>query len=147
MMRNNIKRTIRFIAVLLALIIVFPVNTLAAEPKASLYLSSYNVGIAAIGNGKVEIAFDVIATDYMDKIGAMSIYVYEAPDGISWEHVKTYYCETYTNMTAVNRMNYLSTVTYSGTAGKYYKAYVTIWAGKNGGGDTRYAWTAIRQAT
>lgn len=32
------------------------------------------------------------------------------------------------------KRNYCSYVSYQGAAGKYYKAYVCIWAGKNGGG-------------
>lgn len=34
-------------------------------------------------------------------------------------------------------------VSYQGIAGKYYKAYVCIWAGKNGSGDTRYMWATM----
>jgi hypothetical protein len=38
-------------------------------------------------------------------------------------------------------------VEYSGTIGRYYKAYVCVWAGKNGDGDTRYFWTPSEKAT
>ena len=37
--------------------------------------------------------------------------------------------------------NYIySHVSYQGSSSKTYKAYVCIWAGKNGSGDTRYMW-------
>lgn len=44
-------------------------------------------------------------------------------------------------------IHYSSHVDYQGIAGRYYKAYVTIWAGKDGGGDTRYFWTSVKTAT
>ena len=39
-----------------------------------------------------------------------------------------------------------ATLTYNGTAGKYYKAYVCIWGGKDGDGDTRYFWTSAKNS-
>ena len=38
---------------------------------------------------------------------------------------------------------YASSVDYSGTKGSSYRAYVTVWAGKNGDGDSREILTNI----
>jgi hypothetical protein len=38
-------------------------------------------------------------------------------------------------------------VEYSGTIGRYYKAYVCVWAGQDGEGDSRYFWTSPVKAT
>lgn len=40
-------------------------------------------------------------------------------------------------MLANDKDFYVSSVDYSGTEGHSYKAYVTIWAGKDGDGDSR----------
>jgi hypothetical protein len=36
-------------------------------------------------------------------------------------------------------------VDYEGVPGRYYKAYVQIWAGPEDGGDTRYIWTPVER--
>ena len=142
----------RVLSLVLALVMLFPVNVLAAQPegvspRASAYLSSYAVGIAAAGNGKVEITFDVVAMDYMDTLGALSIGVYESTDRENWTYIRSYRHENYTNMIDTNDISHFSTIMHNGTAGRYYMAYVTIWAGKDGGGDSRYIWTPVAQAT
>jgi len=38
-------------------------------------------------------------------------------------------------------------VEYAGTIGRYYKAQLAVWAGKDGDGDTRYFWTSSQKAT
>jgi hypothetical protein len=38
-------------------------------------------------------------------------------------------------------------IEYAGTIGRYYKANVSVWAGKDGDGDTRYFWTSPKKAT
>ena len=42
---------------------------------------------------------------------------------------------------------YGSHVDYQGVVGRYYKAYICIWSGKDGDGDTRYFWTGSTKAT
>ena len=49
-------------------------------------------------------------------------------------HGKTYLHDDYSSMLATNDFYHSSYVIYNGTDGKYYKAYVCIWAGKNGTG-------------
>ena len=49
----------------------------------------------------------------------------------------------YDSMLVYDDWTHTSYVSYQGTTGKQYKAYVCIWAGKNGGGDTRYMWATM----
>lgn len=72
----------------------------------------------------------------MDELGATMIVLREK-DGGSWKVVKTFlYTDSrYSNMLSSNRATYSSFVSYSGQSGKPY--YVTFWAGKDGGGDTK----------
>ena len=119
---------------------LFGVNAVAEDSystRASYYLDAYSAYIYAEGNGDIEIWFDVTGTGTMDEIGALSIILKESTDGSTWSTVQTYKHEDYSNMLGANEVFYTSHVDYSGVSGRYYKAYVTIWAGEDGNGDSR----------
>lgn len=152
MLKHGKTRLMKLIALLLVIALVTPLNARAMmadgiQPLASDYLDSYNTYVCAMGNGKLQIWFTVVGDTIMDEIGTLSIKLYESSDKSNWTRVKTYSHENYASMLIENDFFHSSYVSYNGTAGKYYKAYVCIWAGKDGGGDTRYMWTAIEQAT
>lgn len=137
---------------LIAFVLVFslftPCPALAAttelvQPYASSYLTAYNTYICDMGNGSLQIWFEVMGTDDMDEIGVLSIRLYESSDNVNWTRVKTYSHENYSSMLATDDFWHCSYVSYQGVAGRYYKAYVCIWAGKNGAGDTRYMWATM----
>lgn len=143
---------VRVIALLLVVGLTIPVGVNAAtvepiQPMASNYLDSYNTYICAMGSGKMQIWYTVVGDTDMDEIGTLSIFLYESSDQTNWTRVKTFLHEDYSSMLAENDWIHSSYVSYNGTAGKYYKAYVCIWAGKNGSGDTRYMWTPVERAT
>ena len=143
---------LRLVVILLVIALATPIPVMAVTestvmPRASDYLTSYNAYVAAVGSGKVQIWFHAMGTDDMDEIGTLSIRLYESTDNVNWTRVKTYSYENYSSMLAYDDYYHSSYVSYNGTAGKYYKAYVCIWAGKNGSGDTRYMWTASERAT
>lgn len=140
--------TTKLISFILAFAMLAPSVASAATPEtvmpyASSYLTSYNTYICDMGNGRIEIWFDVMGTGIMDEIGVLSIKLYESSDNSTWTRVKTYSHENHSSMLAANDYYHCSYVAYQGTAGKYYKAYVCIWAGKNGAGDTRYMWSTM----
>lgn len=138
------------ICLVLALVAPFSVNAATVDnvvPRASYYLDAYNTYICAMGDGRIEVWFEVMGTSYMDDIGTLSIRLYESSDNSNWTLVKTFLHENYSSMLAEDDYYHLSCVSYQGTARKYYKAYVCIWAGKNGGGDTRYMWATSVRAT
>ena len=150
------KKNVNLFIKLLALILVFslvspiPVGAVSAEKnstRASVYLDSYNTYICAMGGGDLQIWYTVVGDDDMDEIGVLSIILYESSDKTNWTRVKTYSHENYSSMLATDDWIHSSYVPYDGIAGKYYKAYVCIWAGRNGAGDTRYMWTAVEKAT
>ena len=143
---------LKIVALCLILILSVPVTAHAADsnivtPYASYYLNAYNTYIYVAGRGKVQIWFEVVGTRDMDEIGTLSIYLYESSDNSTWTWVKTFQHENYSSMLAYDDYYHYSNVSYQGTAGKYYKAYVCIWAGKNGSGDTRYMWATSVKAT
>lgn len=137
---------LRIIALIMVLSIVAPLNVGASEilPRASYYLTSYNAYVYLPGTGEVRVYFNAEGTGYMDELGALSISLYESTDGINWTWVKTFKHNTTAGMLSYNDDFHSGYVSYNGTAGRYYKAYVCIWGGKNGEGDTRYFWTSVR---
>lgn len=147
------KTTIlKLVSLCLVFALCVSINVNAAEdislmPLASYYLDSYNTYMYAAGSGQVRVYFHAMGTGDMDEIGTLSIMLYESNDNSSWNWVKTFLHENYSSMLAYDDYYHSSYVSYQGVAGRYYKAYVCIWAGKNGGGDTRYMWASSVRAT
>ena len=142
----------KIIAFCLAIIMSIPVYASAAviqpaQTQASDYLDSYQAYVYCAGSGEMQVWFDVTGDNYMDDIGALSIYLYESTDNSNWTQVKYFNHAVYTDMLGHGKIYYASHVSYQGVIGRYYKAYVCIWAGKDGGGDTRYFWTSPTLAT
>lgn len=143
---------IRIVACILVLSLLAPVGASAAVPEAvtpmaSSYLAAYNAYICAMGSGKLEIWYSVTGTGTWADIGVLTIYLYESTDNSNWYWVTTFLHERYDTMLAHNTFAHMSHVDYQGVAGRYYKAYVCIWAGPEDGGDARYMWTAVERAT
>ena len=115
----------------------------AIQPYASNYLTAYNTYICDMGGGEIQIWYEVMGTGDMDEIGVLSIILLESSDNTNWTRVKTFSHENYDTMLAYDDWYHASYVSYQGIAGRYYKAYVCIWAGKNGNGDTRYMWSTM----
>ena len=136
---------IKLIALILVFSFVSPCIAFATasgtiQPYASKYLSLYNTYIADMGNGDIQIWFEVMGTDDMDEIGTLSIDLYEVNANGSLTFVKSFLHENNDSMLSYNDWYHYSYVSYQGSSSKTYKAYVCIWAGKNGSGDTRYMW-------
>lgn len=142
---KRIKRTlVKIIALCLVLCLTLPVTASAvdnvATPYASYYLNAYNTYICDLGNGNIQIWYEVAATGKMDEVGVLSIILYEVNSDGSLTKVKTFLHENYDSMLATDDNYIYSYVSYQGSSSKTYKAQVCIWAGKNGSGDTRYMW-------
>ena len=140
---------VRLIALLLVFSFLVPVYAQAAEtesvqPRASAYLSTYGDYVYLPGNGEVQVYFNVTGTDDMDELGALSIAIYESTDSENWTWKKTFKHNTTSGMLSYNDDFHTGHVTYNGVVGRYYKAYVCIWGGKDGQGDTRYFWTSVK---
>ena len=150
-MKNKYNMMLKLTAFILAVIFVCPLNVWAVDSRASDYLDSYNAYPYAAGSGTVQIWFNVKADDYMADIGSLSITVYECSTNSSdindWDHVKSFTNGNTPSILGHNDYYYSSHVTVSGTVGKYYKAYVCIYAGDGTNGDTRYFWTGAVKAT
>lgn len=142
--------TIAIALILLISVMPHAVATEAVQPRASYYLDSYNAYVYIAGGGEVRVYFDVEGVGYQDELGALTIKIYEcstnSPDQDDWTWKKTFKHDTTSGMLSYNDDFHSGYVTYNGTAGKYYKAYVCIWGGKDGDGDTRYFWTSAKNS-
>ena len=145
----NTKKHLLFkvIAIILVVACILPVNAMAVEPRASDYLFGYSAYVYRAGWGKIQVWFEVEGLEYMDEIGALEIQVFESKDNATWYWVDTYTYNDHDGMLGYNDYYHAGHIEYNGTLGRYYKAYVCIWAGKNGAGDTRYFWTNSEKAT
>ena len=144
--RNTVVRTIAF---LLVIILVVPMEVSAsAQPRASYYLSSYNAYVYLPGDGEVRVYFNVEGTRIMDELGTLTIQIYECSTNSSnlsdWEWKTAFTHDSTAGMLGYDDYDHSGYVSYQGTPGKYYKAYVCVWAGKDGDGDTRYFWTSAK---
>lgn len=148
------KRTIllKVVAVILVIALMAPVTVSAAMPEtvmpmASDYLMCYTAYVCAMGDGDLEIWFEVTGTGTQEYLGVLTIYLYESTDNVNWSWVETFSHTEYETMLSTNDWNHVDHVDYKGVVGRYYKAYVQIWGGPDPGGDTRYIWTSSERAT
>lgn len=131
----------RYTSLLLAVLMVFALtlNVGAAETRASAYLGSYIAYVEDHGDGQIVVYFEVdSAGGYMDEIGASMIRVQESTDNENWTTKATYTYDEYPEMMALNDYSHIGDMTYEdGITGRYYRASVTIYAGKGTGGSSR----------
>lgn len=136
---NMKRKTTSIIAMVIALTLCLSSTAMAtAVPNASMYLNSYLAYIYPEGNGNMSIWFEVQGTRTMDEIGVLSIRLQEKSSSSStWTTITTFSHNDYSNLLGNHDNFYHSNVYYSGKAGYSYRAYVTVWAGLNGYGNSR----------
>lgn len=149
--RKN-KNFVRIIAMLLAVVLVLPMGICTAkaegiQPRGSYYLDSYSAYVYPAGSGKIQVYYSVMGVNYMDTLGTLTIRIYESKDNSNWTWVKSFTNDTTPSMIGYDVIYHSGHVDYQGVVGRYYKAYVSVWAGKDGDGDTRYFYTSSKKAT
>lgn len=152
MKRRERGLLVKLLAVILVISLCTPVGAHAAEPevaepRASAYLMAYTAYICAMGDGDLEIWYEVTGTGTWADIGVLTIYLYESTDNVNWSWATTFLHENHDTMLAHNDYFHMSHVDYDGVPGRYYKAYVCIWAGPEDTGDARYIWTPVERCT
>ncbi len=153
MERKRNRLFIKVIATVLAVILFTPIHAQAAVPEtvspmASAYLASYTAYICAMGDGELQIWFEVLGTGTQEYLGALIVYLYESTDNENWDCIKTFLHEDYDTMLTQNIFTHANYVPYyEGVPGRYYKALVGIWGGPDDCGDSRYIWTPVEICT
>ncbi len=129
------KLTIRiFAAVMVAAVLISSV-ALAADTRASAYISSKAGFIIPEGNGKMTIDFSLTATGMMDELGASAIYLHTA-DGTLVDTIE-YTDPGYEDMMTTNNYSYSSSIDWSGESGESYYAIIIFYAKNSKGYDYR----------
>lgn len=150
-MKKKICKAMRLLALLLVLVLAVPMGASAdtqeiVQPRASLYLASYNAYIYPAANGKIQAWFTVTGTDNLDSLGALTIQIFQSVDNVNWTWYKTFTHTDNPHMLDYNDNYHSGYVECQGVPGRYYKAYVCIWGGSDGDGDTRYFYTSAKKA-
>ena len=143
---------VKLIAIALVISLCTPIGVQAAEPEtvqpmASAYLTDYRAYICAMGGGDLEIWWEVTGTGTWADIGVLLVSVYESTDNSNFYWVESFSFTDYPNMLWHDDYVCVDHVDYEGVPGRYYKAYIQIWAGPEDGGDTRYIWTPVERCT
>ena len=135
------KRFIKCVCVILVLTMVLPVAASAAgiqNSRASYYFAASTAYLNYTSATTFQVCFSVTATGIMDELGASAITVQRrASENDPWESVKTYYSSTYTNLIDYDQATHSAYVTYYGTSGYEYRAYIQLHA-KNDSGEAWY---------
>ena len=153
MRKRNHTIILKCVAFILIMALMAPVGVSAAAPEtvmpcASDYLMCYTAYVCAMGDGNLEIWFDVTGTRTQEYLGVLVIYLYESTDNVNWSWVRTFHHTQNSQMLLTNVVEVLDYVEYDeAVPGRYYKAYVGIWGGPDPGGDSRYIWTSSERAT
>lgn len=129
------KRIISAVSIVLALI-MFMAPMASAAVYSSDYISRSYISASKVSSGKVKVEFSVWGKYGVNEAGAKKVVIYESSDNETWTSKKTFYSSTTSGMITYGVQSATSSVTYSGTAGYYYKADVTVYAGTSGTGDT-----------
>ena len=136
------KSAKRILSLLVAILLLFCACTgaFAAEPRASLYLSSYLAYCYPEADGSVSVWFEVYGTGVEEVLGVLTIIVEaQAPGSTSWEHVQTFRHTNYPHLLSYNDDFHYGNVDCEDTIPGYsYRALVTIWGGGMEVGDARY---------
>ena len=143
---------VKLIAIVLVISLCAPIGAQAAmpetvQPMASAYLADYRAYICAMGDGDLEIWWEVTGTRTWADIGVLSISLYELTDNSNFYWVKAFSFTNHPNMLWHDDYICIDHVDYEGVPGRYYKAYVHVWAGPEDGGDGRYIWTPVERCT
>lgn len=152
MSKKNKSTLIRLVAMALVLVLALPMSANAAvadpiQPMVSDYLISYSGKINALGGGKIRVFFSVTAKRDMANIGALNIHIYESTDNSNWTWIKAFNYNSTSGMMTTNDWYHEGTVTHQVTAGRYYRAYISIYVGQGNDGDSRFFYTASKLAT
>ena len=121
------KRTMgRLLALVVAVSCCLSVaGNAAASTKASYYLTAYNLSLAAVSGGGIEIRFNVVANQSVNELGADYILLEESSDGgRTWSVAAEYERERW--MTGLHCQTFQNATIYPGTVGYRYRATADV---------------------
>ena len=111
------------------LLVAQPVTAAEVEnSRGSTFFAASRVYLWKTSDTTFEAWFDVTATRGMDELGASSITIQKSYDGVTWESMITYTKESTPKLVCANTGVHCECVRYAGTAGRYYRAMIILYA-------------------
>lgn len=132
------RQFVKCVCLMLAMVIILAVPAQAADARSSSFFTRSSVYLYETSGTTFQAWFEVTAVRTMDKIGAKEIKIQRSSDNENWTTMKTYSMDDYSNMICENTVGHAACVTYTGTSGYYYRAYITLYAKDSTGTGT---WT------
>lgn len=117
------KRLIRLVSLVLVFSILLAIPAYAADNRASAFFSYTSAYLSKANDTTFHVSYHVTGTGGMDEIGVSCLKIQESSNNSTWTTVATYY-----NLIDTNTSMHAGHVTYTGTANKYYRAYVEFYA-------------------
>ena len=105
--------------------------------KASDYFARTQVWATKQGGGEFIVEYDILATDFMDEIGASVIMIMEEQSNGTFKNVYTFDGEDM-GLIDTDRDDAYGLVTYEGTPGVRYYALCGLYAKNSAGNETLY---------
>lgn len=139
------KRFVKSVCLLLVVAILLATPAFATEtvePRSSSYFMRSSVYLYRTSDTTFQVWFDVTAMHSMQELGAKTIKVQRSSDGENWTDMKTYSRDSYSQMIDTNTIAHSDCVSYTGTPGYYYRAYIVLYAKDNSGNGELYRYTA-----
>lgn len=132
------KKLTKFVSVILLFSMMLGMlSTANAAVQASNYFAATEVSAFATGSGKVTVEVDILSTHTMDKVGTLSIQIWERQSDGTYQKVATYSG----GMLVSNTSHAYATRTYHGTAGTKYYAVAKLYAKDSSGSQTMYQYS------
>lgn len=109
-----------------------------ATTKASDYFARTQVWATRQGGGDFIVEYDIVATDYMDELGASVIFIMEEQSNGRFENVYTFEADDMPELIETDVDVAYGCVSYEGTPGVRYYATFGLYAKNSQGNETLY---------
>lgn len=146
------KRFTRSVCVILIVALMAAVPVCADDgitPYSSSFFMSYDTyfyeASSTTTTTRFRVWFDVTGTGIMEELGASYIEIQRSSDGQNWTVMRTCTPTGYSQMLGYDTHKHVDYISYTGTKGYYYRAYVEFYAKNSTGQGVRSDWTPIYQ--
>jgi len=139
------KRFAKCICVILSLAMLLALPVQAAETpdqRSSSFFMNSAVYLYETSGTTFQAWFEVTGMRIMDKIGAKEIKIQRSSDNENWTTMATYTMDGYSSMICENTISHAACVTYTGSRGYYYRAYIKLYAKDSTGSGTWARYTS-----
>lgn len=121
-----------FALICTVMLLMVGVSAYAAEPRDSMYFSSYGANLTKLGGGDIKITFSCDAVGTASQLGVSNFSVWRY-DGSNWEIVSGPNSGSY----GYGVSSYSFSRTFYGVAGEKYRVQATFLCTKNGSSETK----------